>query len=184
MEKTNFRYTVREDIEDVLDFASADVSFISLSKILPPARALLKEDGEMVCLIKPQFEAGREKVGKKGVVRDAHIHREVIEKVLDFAAEAGFDILHLTFSPVKGPEGNIEYLVHLGRRAEIRNNSLQGIEVTKRDDDKLQSETAEERCDGDVQDSAVAEAVIDCDYIAHIVSQAHRALDQGRTDSI
>ena len=184
MEKTNFRYTVREDIEDVLDFASADVSFISLSKILPPARALLKEDGEMVCLIKPQFEAGREKVGKKGVVRDAHIHREVIEKVLDFAAEAGFDILHLTFSPVKGPEGNIEYLVHLGRRAEIRNNSLQGIEVTKRDDDKLQSETAEERCDGDVQDSAVAEAVIDCAYIAHIVSQAHRALDQGRTDSI
>lgn len=116
MEKTNFRYVVREDIADDLDFASVDVSFISLSKILPPARALLKENGEMVCLIKPQFEAGKEKVGKKGVVRDPQVHLEVIETVLAFAIEAGFSVLHLTFSPVKGPEGNIEYLVHLGKR--------------------------------------------------------------------
>lgn len=113
MEKTNFRYMVREDIEDDLDFASVDVSFISLSKILPPAWQLLKPEGEMVCLIKPQFEAGREKVGKKGVVREPQVHLEVIEQVLCFARETGFSILHLTFSPVKGPEGNIEYLVHL-----------------------------------------------------------------------
>ena len=113
MEKTNFRYMVPEDIEDVLDFASVDVSFISLTKILLPARELLKPKGEMVCLIKPQFEAGREKVGKKGVVREPSIHEEVIHKVIDFADGIGFDILHLTFSPIKGLEGNIEYLVHL-----------------------------------------------------------------------
>ncbi|MDE7062533.1 MAG: TlyA family RNA methyltransferase, partial [Lachnospiraceae bacterium] len=107
------RYVTPEDIADVLDFASVDVSFISLTKVLLPARALLREDGEMVCLIKPQFEAGREKVGKKGVVRDASVHREVIEKILSFAEEHGFAALHLQYSPIKGPEGNIEYLVHL-----------------------------------------------------------------------
>lgn len=113
MEKTNIRYVTPEDIADVLDFASVDVSFISLTKVLLPARALLQENGEMVCLIKPQFEAGREKVGKKGVVRDAAVHREVIEKILTFAEENGFTALHLQYSPIKGPEGNIEYLVHL-----------------------------------------------------------------------
>lgn len=113
MEKTNIRYVTPEDIEDILDFASVDVSFISLTKVLLPARALLREDGEMVCLIKPQFEAGREKVGKKGVVRDASVHREVLEKILSFAEEHGFAALHLQYSPIKGPEGNIEYLVHL-----------------------------------------------------------------------
>ncbi len=118
MEKTNFRYMVREDIADDLDFASADVSFISLSKILPPARELLKTDGEMVCLIKPQFEAGREKVGKRGVVKDPAVHREVIEKVLWFATETGFSVAGLTFSPVKGPEGNIEYLTFLKKKVE------------------------------------------------------------------
>jgi len=116
MEKTNFRYVVREDIGDELDFASVDVSFISLTKILPPAWELLKPAGQMVCLIKPQFEAGREKVGKKGVVREPEIHLEVIEKVLSYASENGFEILALTFSPVKGPEGNIEYLVHLQKK--------------------------------------------------------------------
>lgn len=115
MEKTNFRYMVPGDIEDILDFASVDVSFISLTKILLPARALLAEDGEMVCLIKPQFEAGREKVGKKGVVKDPEVHKEVIMKVIDFADFLGFAILHLDFSPIKGPEGNIEYLVHIGK---------------------------------------------------------------------
>ena len=136
MEKTNFRYMVREDIQDDLDFASVDVSFISLSKILPPARALLKPEGEMVCLIKPQFEAGREKVGKKGVVREPEIHLEVIENVLGFAGEAGFDILNLTFSPVKGPEGNIEYLVHLKKQtdgvpemADVQETPQEGLQV-------------------------------------------------------
>ncbi len=118
MEKTNFRYVVREDISEAPDFASADVSFISLSKILPVAGMLLQPGGEMVCLIKPQFEAGREKVGKKGVVRDQAVHREVIEQVFSYAEKEGFILLHLTFSPVKGPEGNIEYLLHLKKKLE------------------------------------------------------------------
>ena len=121
MEKTNFRYLTREDIQDDLDFASVDVSFISLTKILIPARKILKDQGEMVCLIKPQFEAGREKVGKKGVVREQSVHEEVVHKVIDFAHSIGFDVLHLEYSPIKGPEGNIEYLVHIrknGARAE------------------------------------------------------------------
>ena len=117
MEKTNFRYLVRENIADDLDFASVDVSFISLTKILIPARNLLREGGQMVCLIKPQFEAGRDKVGKKGVVREPGIHEEVIRKVVDFADSIGFDVLHLEFSPIKGPEGNIEYLIHLCKNA-------------------------------------------------------------------
>lgn len=113
MEKTNIRYVTPADIEDVLDFASVDVSFISLTKVLIPARELLRDQGEMVCLIKPQFEAGREKVGKKGVVRDPAVHEEVIERVIGFARENGFRVLNLEYSPIKGPEGNIEYLVHL-----------------------------------------------------------------------
>lgn len=118
MEKTNIRYVTPEDIEDVLDFASVDVSFISLTKVLIPARELLSEKGEMVCLIKPQFEAGKEKVGKKGVVRDKSVHREVIEKVIDFATAEGFRVLNLEYSPIKGPEGNIEYLIHLQKGLE------------------------------------------------------------------
>ena len=118
MEKTNIRYVTPEDIVDRLDFASVDVSFISLTKVLGPARALLQDDGEMVCLIKPQFEAGREKVGKKGVVRDKAVHEEVIHKVIDFALETGFSILNLEYSPIKGPEGNIEYLVYIRKTEE------------------------------------------------------------------
>lgn len=113
MEKTNFRYVTPEDIDKDVDFASVDVSFISLDKILKPAFDILKNDGHMVCLIKPQFEAGREKVGKKGVVRDKSVHIEVIEKVVDFAKETGFCILGLDYSPIKGPEGNIEYLLFI-----------------------------------------------------------------------
>lgn len=113
MEKTNFRYMTPEDIADTLDFASVDVSFISLTKILPPAKNLLKKDARMVCLIKPQFEAGKDKVGKKGVVREPEIHEEVIEKITGFAASAGFEILDLDYSPIKGPEGNIEYLLFM-----------------------------------------------------------------------
>ncbi len=118
MEKTNFRYIQPEDITDRLDFASVDVSFISLTKILIPARNLLAAHGEMVCLIKPQFEAGKEKVGKKGVVREPEIHEEVIRKVVDYADLIGFCIAGLEYSPIKGPEGNIEYLVYLKKKRE------------------------------------------------------------------
>ncbi|MBP3197114.1 MAG: TlyA family RNA methyltransferase [Butyrivibrio sp.] len=119
MEKTNFRYMVRDDIEDELDFASCDVSFISLTKILLPARRLLKDGGEMVCLIKPQFEAGKEKVGKKGVIRDPKVHEEVVHRIMDFVNIAGFEVLHLDYSPIKGPEGNIEYLIHIRKNPEM-----------------------------------------------------------------
>ncbi len=120
MEKTNFRYMVRDDIDDVLDFAACDVSFISLTKILEPAWQLLKPEAFMVCLIKPQFEAGREQVGKKGVVRDEAVHREVILRILAFAESVGFDVKGLDFSPIKGPEGNIEYLVFLQKREKLK----------------------------------------------------------------
>lgn len=113
MEKTNIRYVTSEDIADKIDFSSIDVSFISLTKVLLPVKNLLSDDGEIVCLIKPQFEAGREKVGKKGVVRDIKVHREVIDMVLEFAMSIGFDVLGLDYSPIKGPEGNIEYLAYL-----------------------------------------------------------------------
>ncbi|RHQ94325.1 TlyA family RNA methyltransferase [Ruminococcus sp. AF21-42] len=118
MEKTNIRYVVPEDLEGPADFSSIDVSFISLTKVLLPVRNLLTEEGEIVCLIKPQFEAGREKVGKKGVVRDPAVHQEVIEKVRDYAMSISMEPCHLSFSPIKGPEGNIEYLLHLKKHPE------------------------------------------------------------------
>lgn len=113
LERTNFRYVTREQVPDPVDFASVDVSFISLALILPAAYPLLKENGEMVCLVKPQFEAGRGKVGKKGVVREPETHIEVIRKVTGVAEENGFSPLMLEHSPIKGPEGNIEYLLYL-----------------------------------------------------------------------
>ena len=113
MEKTNIRYVTSEDIGDRIEFASIDVSFISLTKVLGPVKQLLTDEGQVVCLIKPQFEAGREKVGKKGVVREKSVHLEVIEMVMDYARSIGFGILGLEFSPIKGPEGNIEYLLYL-----------------------------------------------------------------------
>ena len=118
MEKTNIRYVTPEDIGEPVDFSSFDVSFISLTKVLGPVKELLSDDGQIVCLIKPQFEAGREKVGKHGVVRDSAVHLEVIEIVIDFAISIGFEVLNLEFSPVKGPEGNIEYLLHLQKHTE------------------------------------------------------------------
>ena len=121
MEKTNIRYVTPDQIEDRIAFASIDVSFISLTKVLGPVKELLTDDGEIVCLIKPQFEAGREKVGKKGVVRDPKVHEEVIEKICDFASTNGFELLHLDYSPIKGPEGNIEYLLHM-RKTETMEN--------------------------------------------------------------
>lgn len=116
LEKTNMRYVTHEQVPDEADFASVDVSFISLTKILPAALGVLGEKGQIVCLIKPQFEAGREKVGKKGVVKDRAVHREVIGKITDYAREQGLGILGLSFSPIKGPEGNIEYLIYLDKQ--------------------------------------------------------------------
>ncbi len=113
MERTNVRYLTAEDIPEPLDFGSVDVSFISLRLILPALRPLMKETGELVCLVKPQFEAGKEKVGKKGVVRDRKVHLEVLEQFLRHAEECDFYVKDLTFSPIRGPEGNIEYLGHL-----------------------------------------------------------------------
>ena len=113
MERTNFRYVTHEQIPEDIDFASVDVSFISLKIILPVLRQLLKDGGEAVCLIKPQFEAGREKIGKKGVVRDPEVHVEVVSNICDFALKTGFSVKNLDFSPIKGPEGNIEYLMHI-----------------------------------------------------------------------
>ena len=119
MERTNFRYVTHEQIPEDIAFASVDVSFISLKIILPVMYELLKADGEAVCLIKPQFEAGREKVGKKGVVRDVNVHAEVIENIVGFAASQKFKVQGLSFSPVKGPEGNIEYLIYLKKTNKI-----------------------------------------------------------------
>lgn len=118
MEKTNIRYVAPEDIADPIGFASIDVSFISLTKVLGPVKALLEDNGQIVCLIKPQFEAGREKVGKKGVVREPAVHLEVIDMVIDYALSIGFEALNLEFSPIKGPEGNIEYLLYLQKHPE------------------------------------------------------------------
>ncbi len=113
LERTNMRKVTREQVPDEIDFFSVDVSFISLRLILPVARSLTAQNAEAVCLIKPQFEAGREKVGKKGVVRDPAVHIEVVEGIYNFCLDNGFDVLNLDYSPIKGPEGNIEYLIHI-----------------------------------------------------------------------
>ena len=127
MEKTNIRYVTPSDIADPIALASIDVSFISLTKVLGPVRELLTGDGQVVCLIKPQFEAGREKVGKKGVVRERSVHLEVIRMVISYAVDIGFKVLNLEYSPIKGPEGNIEYLLHLQK--------LSGGETPQRPED-------------------------------------------------
>ena len=113
LERTNFRYVTREQVPDEVDFASVDVSFISLKLILPVMHTLLKDGGHSVCLIKPQFEAGKENIGKKGVVRDKSVHEDVVRNITSFAAENGFKVLGVDFSPIKGPEGNIEYLMYI-----------------------------------------------------------------------
>ena len=128
MEKTNIRYVQPEDLGEPIDFSSIDVSFISLTKVLLPIRNYLKENGEIVALIKPQFEAGREKVGKKGVVREKSTHIEVIEKVTNYAVSIGFEVAALEFSPIKGPEGNIEYLVHLKKRPEEEARIVESVD--------------------------------------------------------
>lgn len=118
MERTNIRYVTPEDLGEPLDLSVIDVSFISLRLVLPVVKTLLKPTGQVVCLIKPQFEAGKDKVGKKGVVRDPAVHQQVLEQILDAARQMGFSLRNLTFSPVKGPEGNIEFLAHLALGAE------------------------------------------------------------------
>ncbi|SKC05641.1 23S rRNA (cytidine1920-2'-O)/16S rRNA (cytidine1409-2'-O)-methyltransferase [Lachnospiraceae bacterium] len=148
MEKTNFRYLTPEDLDDRPDFASCDVSFISLSRILPAAFPIISDDGEMVCLIKPQFEAGKEKVGKKGVVRDPAVHEEVITTTLSMARENGFEIVGLDYSPIRGPEGNIEYLMYLAKN---------GTDA-KYDDIRIAPEK-------------------DAEFIKEIVAAAHGSLD-------
>lgn len=166
MEKTNFRYMQPGDISDVLDFASVDVSFISLTKILLPARRLLSEQGEMVCLIKPQFEAGRDKVGKKGVVREKKVHEEVIRKILVFAKIAGFTVLDLAFSPIKGPEGNIEYLIYIRRNTDMDEATA---ELTEHD--------AEIQLKAMLDEKEVLPAE-DEQMINELVTQAHGKLDE------
>lgn len=168
MEKTNFRYMTPGDIADQPDFASVDVSFISLTKILLPARALLGPDGEMVCLIKPQFEAGREKVGKKGVVREESVHGEVVRKVIDFADYLGFAILHLDYSPIKGPEGNIEYLLHI-RKDEGR------VEQTR---DITEALAQEELCRITEDGTGYSGQEAVSSLIMQTIKKAHESLDK------
>lgn len=132
MERTNFRYVTKNEIPEDLDFASVDVSFISLSLILPVMRNLLKEEGTAVCLIKPQFEAGRENVGKKGVVREKSVHIAVIQKIMALLDENKFSLLGLDFSPVKGPEGNIEYLCHIRKDEEPMSNTFSAEEIVEK----------------------------------------------------
>ena len=165
MEKTNIRYVVPEDIQEKPAFSSIDVSFISLTKILLPAWRLLKCGGQMVCLIKPQFEAGREKVGKKGVVRDPAVHREVIAKVMDFAALLHFSVLGLTWSPIKGPEGNIEYLIFIQKEEQP---------------EAYESEQAAEAALEETQAAkgGISEKEENRQLIASIVEQAHETLKE------
>jgi len=130
MERTNIRYVTSEQIGESLDFASVDVSFISLKLVLPVAKALLKDGGEIAALIKPQFEAGREQVGKKGVVKDSNVHFSVIRNIVDFSSELGFSVEGLAYSPIKGPEGNIEYLIYLkndGIKKEISDEDIKKL---------------------------------------------------------
>lgn len=129
MERTNIRYVTKEQVPDEIDFFSVDVSFISLKLVLPTARNLMRDNAKAICLIKPQFEAGREKVGKKGVVRDPAVHIEVIETITNFCLENGFNILGLDFSPIKGPEGNIEYLIFIQKSDNPQNLSKTDIKL-------------------------------------------------------
>lgn len=166
MEKTNFRYMLPSDITDKPDFASVDVSFIALTKILIPARNLLKNEGQIVCLIKPQFEAGKDKVGKKGVVREPSIHEEVIGKVMDFADIIGFQIMGLSFSPIKGPEGNIEYLLYLQKAGKITEETMT---VTETEAERMLEKVRNEK-------SGLSQKQEMKELIARTVGEAHQAL--------
>lgn len=170
MEKTNFRYVTPEDITEQIDFGSVDVSFISLTKILIPARNLLRIQGHMVCLIKPQFEAGKDKVGKKGVVKEPQVHREVVHKVVDFADLIGFEVKGLTYSPVKGPEGNIEYLVWLEKREDIPEDIMAMTEADAEQALGNLMQAGDGRSHRDDMET----------LIAYVVEEAHNALDEAK----
>lgn len=170
MEKTNFRYVTAEDIAEQIDFASVDVSFISLTKILIPARELLRRKGHMVCLIKPQFEAGRDKVGKKGVVREPQVHEEVVHKVVDYADMIGFDVNGLTYSPIKGPEGNIEYLVYIVKKEEITEEARSMAEAEA---EHILRGLIETRGGKSYEDGMAK-------LIADVVARAHGVLDEAK----
>lgn len=159
MEQTNIRYVTREDVPEEIGFSSIDVAFISLKKVLLPVYRLLEEKGRVVALVKPQFEAGREKVGKKGVVRDKKVHLEVVCEIMEYARKIGFTILALSFSPIKGPEGNIEYLLYL-----------------EKGESSLVSERAVEETDLEIE----TESLLTTTQLAlakEVVTEAHEALD-------
>ena len=158
MEKTNIRYVTHEDVPDDIEFSSIDVAFISLTKVLVPVRNLLASDGKVVCLIKPQFEAGKDKVGKKGVVRDKKVHLEVVRNVITYAIAIGIKVLNLSFSPIKGPEGNIEYLLYIQKNTD---NTDASCEVAEKDTE-MAEEIFKEKY------AALAE---------EIVEKAHQKLD-------
>ncbi len=170
MEKTNIRYVTKEDINEPIAFASIDVAFISLTKVLIPVRNLLGENGQVVCLIKPQFEAGREKVGKKGVVREKSVHIEVIEKVVKYAVATGFTILNLDYSPIKGPEGNIEYLLYIEKNEECKINDDSSHE--NGDEVNYMYLTFEE-CNEYVQNESIRDLNM---FIRETVAKAHTTL--------
>ncbi len=172
MEQTNIRYVTPEDIGEQVDFVSIDVAFISLTKVLEPVRNLMKPGAEIVCLIKPQFEAGREQVGKKGVVRDAKVHEQVCENVLAFALSLGFELIDLDFSPIRGPEGNIEYLAYM-RKNESCNNL-----PDEENDETVDHEAAEEPNEPDKHDSICFEGLDEhiVDLIKNTVSEAHNTI--------
>lgn len=170
MEKTNFRYVTVEEISEEIDFASVDVSFISLTKILLPARNLLRDGGRMVCLIKPQFEAGKDKVGKKGVVREPQVHEEVIHKVIDYADMVGFDVKGLTYSPIKGPEGNIEYLVDIEKRSKIPEEIMA---MTESEAEGALRSLTEQRSGKSYEDETEK-------LITDVVADAHGILDEAK----
>ncbi len=180
MEKTNVRYLTPEDIGEPLDFASCDVSFISLSKVLPAAYNLLKKGGQMVCLIKPQFEAGKDRVGKKGVVRDPAVHEDVIASVVRDVRIIGFTPLGLTYSPVKGPEGNIEYLIWLRKDRE----GISPVPVPKKDGELagneagIQEETAANALSETEAEDALPGGDRLLNSIHEVVEEAHRELDR------
>ena len=170
MEKTNIRYVTSEDIKEPIAFASIDVAFISLTKVLIPVRNLLDEKGQVVCLIKPQFEAGREKVGKKGVVREKSVHIDVIEKVIKYAVAIGFTVLNLDYSPIKGPEGNIEYLLYIEKSEEgkqvVDDGEENSVEVNFID-------VSIEECNKSVQNEAIRDLNM---FIRETVAKAHTSL--------
>ena len=184
MEKTNIRYIKPEDIDGrLLDFASCDVSFISLEKVLPAVWPLLREGAYMVCLIKPQFEAGREEVGKHGVVRDIQVHRAVIERIWNFSSELGFSIKGLSFSPIKGPEGNIEYLILL-----LKDGSKEGMqspseamskETSERFEKRSEREDGHEGALGCEREEAYPDlSKAELELIEKVTKEAHEALSE------